>query len=121
MASSHIPEESNPPPASILSKGSNAKNWGTKTREAVRFVASAITDSQTPCKQNNLYSNEYIVSFTPNNAYKNLKHNVLNQKKYSHSCVFYYSGLSRQIKKFSFSFVLSNFLFLRTFELYKKL
>ena len=56
MASSHIPEESNPPPASILSKGgtgSNAKNWGTKTREAVRFVASAITDSQTPCKQDN--------------------------------------------------------------------
>ena len=73
MASSHIPEESNPPPASILSKGgtgSNAKNWGTKTREAVRFVASAITDSQTPCKQNNLYSNEYIVSFTPNTAIK---------------------------------------------------
>ena len=53
MASTHIPEESNPPPASILSKGgtgSNAKSWGTKTREAVRFVAGAITDSQTPCK-----------------------------------------------------------------------
>ena len=71
MASTHIPEESNPPPASILSKGgtgSNAKSWGTKTREAVRFVAGAITDSQTPCKHNNLHSNEYIVSFIRNNA-----------------------------------------------------
>ena len=50
MASSHIPEESYPPPASILSKGGkNAKNWGTKTIEAVRF-SQYITDSQTQRK-----------------------------------------------------------------------
>ena len=53
MASSHIPEEPYPPPASILSKGKNAKNWGNKTIEAVRF-SQYITDSQTQRKNLNL-------------------------------------------------------------------
>ena len=60
MASSHIPEESNPPPASILSKGgtgSTAKGWGSKTREAVRFVGSVMSDGQTPCKKKNIQFN----------------------------------------------------------------
>ena len=48
MASTQIPVESCPPPASILSKGGtgkNVKNWGVKTAEAVRF-AHYVSDSQ---------------------------------------------------------------------------